>query len=330
MSAYHRFVLCAPPGTIVRPFSPVFACEDDKSASFRGPKKVLRLAGLGVPTFHSERDWRHLDTTYAALDNNTYLEYFKPPSADNLLLRAVIPDEFSIMNECARAWNEDKENTELRDKLKQAIARIKQRLLPRPADSDLTAAMSKLKKPSPKLLPPNYFHNELEQKLLAKLSEPTRARANAAVLAANGSRPGQILSARALQQNVQMILDDEHANSTCVSFATRSDADYFVQKSAKFLGISVAVQTPGHLQAHNLIEVHTVLDGLSQLFIGDLGPVRVGDPVFASVPFFEKTDVPIGTVVAGKSEHDVTISINRDAIGTTCVRARHLPSSAAG
>lgn len=329
MSAYHRFVLCAPPGTVVRPFSPIFACEDEKSASFRGPKKVLRLAGLGVPTFYSERDWRHLDTRYPALDNKTYLEYFNPPSSDNLLKQ----EEIDITNECARAWNEDKENTELRDELKQTInvikAQIKHRLsLPRPADSDLVAARSKLR--NVESTKANFFHTELEQKHLGKLSEATRARASAAVLAANGSRPGQILSAKALQQNVQMIVDDEHANSTCVSFATRSDADYFVQKSAKFLGISVAVQTPGHLQAHNLIEVHTVLDGLSPLFIGNLGPVRVGDPVFASVPFFEKTDVPIGTVVAGKSDHDVTISINRDAIGTTCVRARRQPSSAAG
>lgn len=328
MSAYHRFVLCAPPGTIVRPFSPVFACEDDKSASFRGPKKVLRLAGLGVPTFHSERDWRHLDTRYPALDNKTYLEYFEPLSSDNNLM----PDEVSIMNECARAWNEDKDNTELRDTLKLTIdtfkATMKRRLSSRRTESDLITARSKLK--AVNSTKANFFHTDLEQKHLGKLSEATRARVSAAVSAANGSRPGQILSARALQQNVQMIVDDEHASSTCVSFATRSDADYFVQKSAKFLGISVAVQTPGHLQAHNLIEVHTVLDGLSQLFIGDLGPVRVGDPVFASVPFFEKTDVPIGTVVAGKSEHDVTISINRDAIGTTCVRARHQPSSAAG
>ena len=286
-----------------------------------------------MPTFHSERDWRHLDTRYPALDNKTYLEYFNPPSSDSLLEQ----EEIDITNECARAWNEDKENTELRDKLKQTIdvfkAQIKRRLqsLPRPAVTDLIAARSKLKKPKKvNSTKANFFHTELEQKHLGKLSEATRARASAAVLAANGSRPGQILSAKALQQNVQMIVDDEHANSYCVSFATRSDADYFVQKSAKFLGISVAVQTPGHLQAHNLIEVHTVLDGLSPLFIGNLGPVRVGDPVFASVPFFEKTDVPIGTVVAGKSEHDVTISINRDAIGTTCVRAPRLPSSAAG
>ena len=93
--------------------------------------------------------------------------------------------------------------------------------------------------------------------------------------------------------------------------------DHYGPQDAIFIGISIGTQTPGHLQEHNFIEVHTVLAGCCRLRVGSTANLRVGDAVFGQVPFFNTRARPIGYVVAGVSDTDVLVSVDPHSIGTT-------------
>lgn len=109
----------------------------------------------------------------------------------------------------------------------------------------------------------------------------------------------------------------EKLGDDTVSVKTRAEAQAYVEQEAVFLGITAAVQTPGHLVGQGLVEAHLALSGAYTLKVGNATTVRIGDPVFASVPFFKKPTVPIGYVVAGKSHSEIIITLNKRAIGRT-------------
>lgn len=62
MAAHHRFVLAAPPGTVVPPYHAVFGKRDQANPRFRGKKPVLTLAGTQlVNNYHWDEVKRDLD-----------------------------------------------------------------------------------------------------------------------------------------------------------------------------------------------------------------------------------------------------------------------------
>lgn len=92
---------------------------------------------------------------------------------------------------------------------------------------------------------------------------------------------------------------------------------HYGTQDAIFIGISIGTQTPGHLQDHNFIEVHTVLAGCCRLRVGTTANLRVGDAVFGQVPLFNRRTRPIGYVVSGVSDTDVLVSVDPHNIGRT-------------
>ena len=62
MAAHHRFVLSAPPGTVIPPYHAVFAKLDKDAATFRGDQPVLTLAGTHLVNMY------HWDTLQEQLN----------------------------------------------------------------------------------------------------------------------------------------------------------------------------------------------------------------------------------------------------------------------
>lgn len=100
-------------------------------------------------------------------------------------------------------------------------------------------------------------------------------------------------------------------NANAVPYAaTRKECQYYTAKKAKFLGISVAPQTPGHLGREGFIEVHTALTGCHALNVEGEGPLTAGQAIFSRVPLFAGNNIPVGYVVGPISDRDVMISIS--------------------
>lgn len=160
----------------------------------------------------------------------------------------------------------------------------------------------------------NSYHPPLVRRALEAYAEQSKDKLETLSLQVR-TMQGKTGGAMKSAAEIRAYVDKELKMSSNIE--VRKDADIFVQKDAMFLGISVAAQTPGHLLSHNLIEVHVALSGCYAMYVGNAGAYRIGDPIFETAPLFKHPTQPLGYVVAGKTEHDVVISIDRRAIGIT-------------
>ena len=163
----------------------------------------------------------------------------------------------------------------------------------------------------------NLYHLDKIRENLEKLDPRTRRTLSEDVKKMiNNKKPANEIGEE-ICKKLETTTESEMAQVKNTTPTRKTCKDYYVEQEGIFLGISIGMQTAGHLQSHGLIEVHVVVAGCCRLRVESTATLRVGDAIFTQVPLFKQRTLPICSVVAGISETDVLVSIDAHDIGTT-------------